>query len=291
MLSDPLSILARAGSTDEALVDAEDSLTYGDVVALVRARIDVFRDAGLSEGARIAVVGAPTRDRIIDVLAAIELGAPLVMLHPHSPAREHEAVVRRTCPRLVVDEMGRVEPYDRAPAHPEGRGVLAILITSGTTGEPKAAVLSRRAFVASARASPARLPLAPGNRWLLVMPLSHVGGLSIVTRSLVAGSSVALGAPFTPARASEAISLLAPTYVSLAPTMLDQLLDAGFAGSPSLVAIFVDGASCPERTLARAAALGLPIQTNFDEHGWLDTGDVGRLDDMGRLHVLARRRE
>jgi o-succinylbenzoate---CoA ligase len=349
MPSDPLSILARADSADEALVDGEGVLAYRDVAALVRARLDVFRDAGLVEGARVALVGAPTRDRVIDVLAAIEFGAPLVMLHPRSPAREREDLVRRTHPRLVIDELGHVETREVPVAPREGRGVLAVLHTSGTTGEPKAALLSRGAFVASARASHARLPLAAGDRWLLVMPIAHVGGLSIVTRSLIAGSSIALAAPFAPNRACKAVSTLRPRYVSLVPAMLDGMIEAGFEASPSLAAILLGGAACPERTLARALARDLPIRTTyglteacsqvttssadvqdsgagsgeplpgievrlgadetiqirgrtlfdgylglpspFDEHGWFDTGDVGRFDAHGRLHVLARRRD
>src|SRR5690606_8610717 len=113
--------------------------------------------------------------------------------------------------------------------------------TSGTSGEPKAAVLSRRAFLASARASATRLPLAPGDRWLLVMPIAHVGGLSVVIRSLVAGSSVALAAPFEAARAVQAIRAMRPAYVSLVPTMLERMLDAGLAAEGALRAILLGG--------------------------------------------------
>src|SRR5690606_29736912 len=116
-------------------------LSYEDLASLVRARLDVFRDAGLSEGARVAVVGEATRERVVDVLAAVELGAPLVMIHPRATAREREGILARTNPRLIVDDAGHVEPFERAAtAHPEGRGVLAILHTSGTSGVPKAAV-------------------------------------------------------------------------------------------------------------------------------------------------------
>jgi o-succinylbenzoate---CoA ligase len=343
---DPLSVLSRAEFTDEALVDAEGALSYAEIAALARARLDVFRDSGLSEGAPVAVVGAPTRDRVVDVLAAVELGAPLVMLHPRATASEREAIVARTRPRLVVDEAGLVRVRAWAGA-PHVEGALAILHTSGTSGVPKAAVLSRRAFIASAWASAARLPLSPGDRWLLAMPLAHVGGLSIVSRSLVTGSSVALAGPFEAARVLDAIAVMRPTHVSLVPTMLDRLLDLGLERSPSLRAILLGGAACPERTLARALARGLPIRTTyglteacsqvttarvdvrgahdgsgeplpgvelrigaadaiqvrgptlfdgylgepspFSEGGWFETGDLGRLDERGRLHVLARR--
>ncbi|MEZ5216716.1 MAG: AMP-binding protein [Ilumatobacteraceae bacterium] len=56
-----------------------------------------------------------------------------------------------------------------------------VVPTSGTTGAPKGVVLTHDAVAASARATSARLGVTPADKWLACLPLSHVGGLSVVT--------------------------------------------------------------------------------------------------------------
>ena len=65
-----------------------------------------------------------------------------------------------------------------------------MLATSGTTGEPKGVVLTHDAVRASALATSARLGVTPADHWLACLPLSHVGGLSVVTRAMVTGTPV-----------------------------------------------------------------------------------------------------
>ena len=68
-------------------------------------------------------------------------------------------------------------------------GDALVVATSGTTGEPKGVVLTHDAVSASATATSARLDVDPArDRWLCVLPLAHVGGLSVVTRALVTGT-------------------------------------------------------------------------------------------------------
>ncbi|MCU1379642.1 MAG: menE [Acidimicrobiales bacterium] len=68
-------------------------------------------------------------------------------------------------------------------------GDALVVATSGTTGEPKGAVLTHDAVRASAVATSARLDVDPGtDRWLSCLPLAHVGGLGVVLRALVTGT-------------------------------------------------------------------------------------------------------
>jgi O-succinylbenzoic acid--CoA ligase len=149
------------------------------------------------------------------------------------------------------------------PAPIDPARTLAILPTSGTTGPPRAAILSRRAFLASAAASARNLPLGRGDRWLLCMPIAHVGGLSILVRCLVARATLAVAGPFETRRTIDAIARARPTHLSLVPTMLGRLLDAGWMPPPELRAILLGGAACPPRLLARAIEAGLPIRTTY----------------------------
>ncbi len=68
--------------------------------------------------------------------------------------------------------------------------------TSGSTGVPKAVRLTFGNVAAAVSASQARLGNGAGDRWLLALPLHHVGGLSVLWRSAAAGGAVVLQTPF-----------------------------------------------------------------------------------------------
>ncbi|UJR85072.1 class I adenylate-forming enzyme family protein [Sandaracinus amylolyticus] len=272
-MSEPLSVRAAArerGDADALIDEDGDAISWRTLAAEVDAQIAMLAAHGVDgrdPAARVAVVGSPTRVHIVDVLAAIEIGAPLVMLHPRWTDAERDVVIDESAPRVVLPtqtevHVGHEPPRTREDTIDPAR-TLAVLYTSGTTGKAKGALLSRRAFLASARASAVNLPLTPSDRWLLCMPIAHVGGLSIVVRSLIARSTIVLAGPFDEARARDTIGARSITLVSLVPTMLARLLDAGFARPPALRTILLGGAACPERVLMRAIAANLPLRTTY----------------------------
>lgn len=266
------SFSVRAAARDhggaDALIDEGRAISWRALAEDVDARIAALEASGVEAedpAVRVAVIGAPTRERIADVLAALELGVPLVMVHPRWADAERAAVIASTSarpmPAPLEPQPASQPPPPRAPIDPAR--TLAVLHTSGTSGTPKGALLSRRAFLASARASAANLPLGPADRWLLCMPIAHVGGLSVVVRSLIARSAIVLAGPFDETRTRDAIERDGVTLVSLVPTMLARLLDAGLIRPRSLRAILLGGAGCPERVLACAVDAGLPIRTTY----------------------------
>ncbi|MFI8524400.1 AMP-binding protein [Promicromonospora sukumoe] len=174
-------------------------------------------------------------------------------------------------------------------------GTALVLRTSGSTGDPREVALGAAALRASAEATHERLG-GPG-RWLLVLPPTHVAGVQVINRTVVAGTEVRVGdlAPFTP----EAFAALAGdfldapgadpregrAYVSIVPTQLHRLVAAagggaadggagdGEAGSGSagdglaqlarFDAVLVGGAATPAPLLARARAAGVRVVTTY----------------------------
>lgn len=183
-----------------------------------------------------------------DDLAAVEralaAGTPLALVPPRLPAGESE--------RLAA-----AVPADL----PEG---AAVLFTSGSTGQRKGVLLERAALAASAAASAAVLGWQEDDRWLLCLSLATIGGLSIVTRSRLAGRRAVLadsGDRFDPHALAAQIARDRITLVSLVPTMLARLLDAGWRPPPHLRAVLLGGAPAPAALLARARHL--PIRTTY----------------------------
>ncbi|HVW41073.1 MAG TPA: AMP-binding protein [Amycolatopsis sp.] len=151
-----------------------------------------------------------------------------------------------------------------APQEPVEPGTAVIIATSGSTGEPKGVLLSAAALRASAEATHMRLG-GPGH-WLLATPAQYIGGLQVIVRSLVAGTTCATlpPGPFRPERFAEAAALVAgsPRYTALVPTQLTRLLDAGgrgLAAARSFDAIIIGAAATSSALRERAAEAGVRI--------------------------------
>lgn len=138
-------------------------------------------------------------------------------------------------------------------------GALAVF-TSGSTGAPKAALLPWAALLASAEGVVARLDLRAGDRWLLDLPVAHVGGLGVVIRCAQAGAAMAV--PYPGASVAEAVAALRPTHVSFVGTQLRRLLDT-HADTSSVRAILLGGSAIPADLLRRATEAGLPVALSY----------------------------
>ena len=146
--------------------------------------------------------------------------------------------------------------------------VALVVETSGSTGVPRAVMLSAAALRASIAATETRLG-GPA-QWLLTLPPVHVAGLQVLARSVLAGTDPVVAAPggFRPdAFAADAARLTGPRrYVSLVPTQLYRLLDDGGTGLAALAtfdAVLLGGAATSSALLTRAAAAGVTVTTTY----------------------------
>ncbi len=227
---------AREAPEREALVAGGTVLSYAGLAEHVeRARPERL------------LVPRRTLPDVVSLYALIDRAVPFVPLHP----------------RLTDGERRQLSEIVRGQAL--GEDVLAVVFTSGSAGVPKGVVLSRRAFVASAEASAANLGWRDDDRWLLCMPLAHVGGLSILTRCLLARRAVVLApeGPFDAGALATQVERDRVTLLSAVPTMLARLLERGWDPPPWLRAILLGGAAASPELLARAADRGWPVLTTY----------------------------
>lgn len=144
--------------------------------------------------------------------------------------------------------------------------VAVVVSTSGTTGEPKGAMLTAAALQASAEATHRRLG-GPGG-WLLALPAYHVAGLQVLVRSVVAGiAPVAVSAGFDEVELVSAVASLGPgrRYASLVAVQLDKALrDVGAtAALASLDAVLIGGGPMPAGLRERALAADVPVVRTY----------------------------
>ncbi|MDP2292001.1 MAG: AMP-binding protein [Actinomycetota bacterium] len=248
-----------------------------------------------------------------------EAGNAVLPVDQRLPARAKGALLHEMAPSWVVEQTGRAPRPDGRDTEP---GDALVVATSGSTGTPKGVVLTHDAVAASARATSERLQVDSNDTWLACLPLSHVGGLSVVTRALVTDTPLVVHDGFDAARVADAAEDGA-TLVSLVATALRRI-------DPALFRVIVLGGSRPptDRPANAIATYGLtetgsgvvydgrPLDgvevhiddagevllrgpmllrcyrdgsTPLDDAGWLHTGDLGRWLPDGRLHVDGRR--
>ncbi|MCC7218385.1 MAG: AMP-binding protein [Burkholderiales bacterium] len=249
-MSDALSIRAAAGQAgaSPALVVGGRSYTYAQLAALVEDALPELAHAR-GHGAAFPLVADNALATAVTLLALLELRLPALLLHP----------------RLTAEERGAYVADARRAARDVHPDAAVVIHTSGTTGRPRGAVLTRAALAASAAASAANLGWQADDRWLACMPIARVGGLSILTRCLAARRTAVLAPGFDAATLPATLADARVTLVSLVPTMLARLLDAhpGWRPPAHLRAILVGGAAAPEPLLRRAAERGVPIVLTY----------------------------
>ncbi|HEY9379440.1 MAG TPA: AMP-binding protein, partial [Jiangellaceae bacterium] len=150
--------------------------------------------------------------------------------------------------------------------------VAFVVPTSGSTGEPKGVLLGAAAVKASVEETHARLG-GPG-QWLLALPATHIGGLMVLARSIVAGiepHAVDLAGGFAPeAFAAAARRVLGGAarrrYTALVPYQLAVVLDAGGGALDALTAfdaVLLGGSSTPPELLDRGLVAGVRVVTTY----------------------------
>jgi o-succinylbenzoate---CoA ligase len=259
MVADPLRDLARRHGPRRALVDrsAGFRVSWFDLDGLAQTWARRFESLGLRPGERVAVIEPPGVRFAALMHACLRSEAAIVPISPRAAPAEIERVLADCRPRLLVRDG---EPAAQPSPATGTEGDACILYTSGTTGDPKGVRLTLANHVASARGCQQMLGAQDSDRWLLVLPPNHVGGLAVFMRAVVCNQLLTTVARFEERAVLEAIEAERPTLISVVPTMLTRLLDAG-GPEPlrGLRAILVGGAPAPAGEVRRWAGLGLNV--------------------------------
>jgi o-succinylbenzoate---CoA ligase len=209
------------------------------------------------------------------VRRAWDRGQAVAVVDPKIPRARLDSMIEVLQPSHVVDGSGWRAVDGGRPLDGE---VAAVVTTSGTTAEPRYVVLGRDAMAASARAVGTALDLAPDeDRWLVCVPLHHVAGLAIVARSYFSATPMTVHPSFDVGAVATAAGRC--TLVSVVPTMLTRLVDAG-APLRLFRHMLVGGAPVAPALVEQAAHAGAHLATTY---GLSETGG-GCVHDGEPLH-------
>jgi O-succinylbenzoic acid--CoA ligase len=261
-----LSTAAQAVPGHVALIAGEESLAYGELDERARGAARRLASLGVRRGDRVALSLTPSTEYVVLLHGLVKLGAVAAPIDPRLTGGELGELVDGLEPRLVVrDAVEVLEASEAADVEldeeTETDSIHCVIHTSGSGGRPKAVALTYGNHLWNAIGSGVRIGVAPTDMWLCCLPLHHIGGLAIVLRSALYRTAVVLE-PFDPDRVAERLAVHPVTIVSLVPTMLARLLDAG-ADLAALRCVLLGGGPAPQALVDRALDAGVPVTPTY----------------------------
>jgi O-succinylbenzoic acid--CoA ligase len=279
----PVRASAERHPDAPALVAPHRQYTYREYHEHARGAVVRLRGAGIQEGQVVAVALPPSAPYPIVLTGLWRLGAMACPLNTKFPSRYLLDILKRIRCRDIVVPYGTsiitvqgklysLAPKDLVedpvpglgePLHVPADRPAAIVLTSGSAGTPKAALLSFGNLGHSAALSNRNIPLEPGDRWLMSLPLYHVSGLGVLFRCAAAGAAVVFPAADEALR--DSVVKYEITHLSLVSTHLYRLLQDPVAVQRlrKLKAILLGGSAIPAGLIRQAHEAGLPIHTSY----------------------------
>jgi O-succinylbenzoic acid--CoA ligase len=309
-LSTPDWLRQRAAATPLriALNADQRTWTFSDLDSAVDSAASSLISRGVREGDRVGIRAANGAGFVLAVHALMRIGAVLVPINTRLTESEvawqtSDADLALTLGDADLAELSATsDPQPAIEREFPMEDWHSILYTSGTTGRPKGAILTYGNHWWSAVGSALNLGLLPDDTWLVCLPLFHVGGLSILLRSVICGMTALVQPRFDAAEVNRAIDEQGVSIVSVVSTMLDRMLALrnGRAYPSTLRCVLLGGGPAPLPLLERAAALQVPVVQTYGltetasqlttlapEDALRKLGSAGKPLMGSRIHVTA----
>ncbi|MFB2780501.1 o-succinylbenzoate--CoA ligase [Shewanella mangrovisoli] len=251
----PLHNAALASPTQTAVKCNGQDVSYARLSQMVLGLGEQLTRIGVGQGQPLACISRNNLEMICLYWACVDIGVIFFPISPRFPLAQVQGLIDSHqiffywsetelalsgSHQLTLDFSLDVSPNNEQAAiafdiyRPSN-----VILTSGSSGFPKAAVHNLANHIANAEGARSLIPLVTGDAWLLSLPLFHIGGLAILNRCALVAATVVLPDPTLPLQAQ--IERDGLTHASLVPTQLLNLLADKQASLKSIKALLLGG--------------------------------------------------
>ncbi len=268
-----------------ALLSGPERMSYDELDGRIDSAVRSLSGSGVLSGVKVGIISENTIQHIIIFFALLRIGAVAVPVNFRFRFPEIEKIISGMGIDLVISDMfkadlnnsginriGLNDIITKRKVNRRKKDIVTlndggtIILTSGSTGIPKGVLLSVANHLANAGGSNKNIVLVPGNKWLLLLPLYHVGGLAILFRAFLAGAIVSLpeGNAFNICKEIEDGDI---THVSMVSTQLVEYVSCleslNKTAPPTLKVVLAGGSYISESLILNALALNVPVYKTY----------------------------
>lgn len=271
-------LLQKQNPTDKAIITSAFTFTFDELKRKVLSTAYHFKEQNITAGKRVGIIGKNDADFVINILALWQINTVPVPLNIRLTDIEiAEQLASANCSSVLVqkeffDRVNHTEmkfityPFETQGDHPfSGSQEIklsdpaVIIFTSGSTNKSKGIILSFNSLYNSALSSNQLLRYTRSDRWLASLPFYHIGGFSIITRSLLFGIPLIIPDSLSTEDLIASMNKFQPTFISLVAAQLKKIVDDGVLPNSELKNCLIGGGFSDEEIIRQAYELGWPV--------------------------------
>ncbi|MCW9065662.1 MAG: acyl--CoA ligase, partial [Ignavibacteriaceae bacterium] len=271
-------LLHKQNDSDKAIISSSAIYTFGQLRQRVLATVSFLSSQQISSGDRVGILGKNDFDFVINILALWQLSAVPVPLNIRLKENEiDEQLNLANCSSILVQKglsNNLLSKNKKLIQYPikiteeisfPGKNELnvkdpaVIIFTSGSTQKSKGIILSFNSLYNSAINSNQLLRYTHSDRWLASLPFYHIGGFSIITRSLLFGIPLIIPDSLSIESLVDSLNMWQPTFISLVAAQLKKLINDVVSPNYEIKNCLIGGGFSDMELIVKANELGWPV--------------------------------
>ena len=272
----PFIEASRNYSEYPAIITNDSSLSYSELYKKAYGLFQILSQHKLRESDRVILDDLEPLETIISIWACAIGGFEVFPLNPRYPDEELVKIARSVQPAIILSSrnlipnssilfppLSDIELDDNPLPERDLNDPATLVMTSGSSGTARIVQHSHSNHIWSALGSNQNIGLEITDKWLLTLPLYHVGGLSILFRTAIAGAAIVI--PEDPKEILKTAKHHGVTHLSLVATQLQRMLQDPDEGElfGSIKHMLLGGSAFPEHLIESALDFKLPIHLSY----------------------------
>lgn len=266
---------AKRNPDSTAIISANKKLTYKEFYGLALSLVRKFENYNIRPNDHIAVISKNSLEFVLVICASWLRGCIPVVINERLSIGNIQKIVDHSDVQLAIYSDKSFDPEDVIKSvsiselfesshrnnslNINSCGEAALIYTSGTSGDPKGVPITFSNLYESVSAIDAVDNYSVSDRFLLSLPLYHIGGFSILARSILAGAALIIPDELNLANISSKLMEHEPGIVSVVPTMLKVLVESTTVLPDSVRVIYVGGGPVDPAIIIKAISMKYPV--------------------------------